>query len=307
MKEIVKTKKKCYICSGDHDHDKQCQADRFCFHCEGGHSPNSKICPRYSFEQDVFEIANTEYASISYAKRKLMGANKSPHSTYATVVKNIRSTFVNKYLATQSAKNGKKEKSNVQTSTSGQVPQSRSSTHQNININKSTQDKHIISGSLPNLVEMNKDDDDYIPMESSSTEMLLDAPKDPKNKKSSSSSSESISVTQKKQRVNNDGFVFPSKKKCGRPTVPINNDTPKIKNSFSALSKFPTVTKNTSPQERKNFQLPKPLSDRESNISLSAALENTRGTTQHKIKRLNKDSYSQHASQHRGSMPGKKS
>ena len=58
--------------------------------------------------------------------------------------------------------------------------------------------KNIISGSLPNLIEMDKDDDGYIPMESTSTEMLSVVPKGSKSKISQSSSSESISVTQKK-------------------------------------------------------------------------------------------------------------
>ena len=82
---------KCYICSGEHDTTGGCSSDRYCFHCnEAGHSPNSRSCARYKFEQDVLETANNEHISIGGAKRKLMGANRDPGSTYANIVKNLK-------------------------------------------------------------------------------------------------------------------------------------------------------------------------------------------------------------------------
>ena len=85
--------KKCYTCSAEHEVLGSCSAPRFCYHCKGDHSPNSKLCPRYNFEVDILECANTEHIAIGSAKRKLMGANKSPQSTYASVIKNLKVPF----------------------------------------------------------------------------------------------------------------------------------------------------------------------------------------------------------------------
>ena len=81
---------KCFICSGEHDLGNQCSSTRFCFHCKGNHSPNSRVCDRYKFEQDIIEIANNEHISLGSAKRRLMGANRNPDSSYASVVKELK-------------------------------------------------------------------------------------------------------------------------------------------------------------------------------------------------------------------------
>ena len=67
-----------------------CTAPNFCFHCEGAHSPNSRQFPRYRFEQEVKETAETEHISIGSAKRKVLGANKTPNSSYAAIAKDLR-------------------------------------------------------------------------------------------------------------------------------------------------------------------------------------------------------------------------
>ena len=80
---------KCSQCSAEHE-EGACSSNLFCLHCNGNHSPKSKECPRFKLEQDILEVANTEHISIGSAKRKIMGANRSPNSTYASVVKIMR-------------------------------------------------------------------------------------------------------------------------------------------------------------------------------------------------------------------------
>ena len=56
---------------------KTCEKEEFCFHCDGNHSPASRRCPRYRFEEEVVETANNEHISIGSAKRIVMAANSS--------------------------------------------------------------------------------------------------------------------------------------------------------------------------------------------------------------------------------------
>ena len=80
---------RCHNCSSYHGKEESCT--KFCINCnEVGHSPTSKKCLRYRFEQSILETAYNERISIGSAKRKIMGANKDPSSTYASVVKNIK-------------------------------------------------------------------------------------------------------------------------------------------------------------------------------------------------------------------------
>ena len=83
--------KKCFKCSEElgQEENHSC-SNYYCYHCEGEHSPKSRLCSRYKFEQDIIEIANNEYVSFGKAKGRLMGANKSPESTYAKVVAKIK-------------------------------------------------------------------------------------------------------------------------------------------------------------------------------------------------------------------------
>ena len=81
--------KKCNRCSAEMSDDHNCTA-YYCCHCEGEHSPQSRLCPRYRFEQDIVETSHNEYISFGKAKGKLMGANKSPESTYAKVVAKMK-------------------------------------------------------------------------------------------------------------------------------------------------------------------------------------------------------------------------
>ena len=67
-----------------------CTNSLFCFLCEGAHSPKSRDCPRFEFEQEVLEVANSHYISIGNAKGIVMGANKTPNSSYAKVIKALK-------------------------------------------------------------------------------------------------------------------------------------------------------------------------------------------------------------------------
>ena len=78
-----KNTRKCAHCSGEHDHVEKCTNTSYCFLCEGDHSPKSRNCPRFKFEQEVLDVANNQFISIGSAKQIVMGANKSPNSSYA--------------------------------------------------------------------------------------------------------------------------------------------------------------------------------------------------------------------------------
>ena len=83
---------KCSNCSGEHELVEDCCLVSHCFLCEGSHSPKSKNCPRFQFEQEVLEVANNQFISIGSAKQIVMGANKTPDSSYAKVIKTLKTT-----------------------------------------------------------------------------------------------------------------------------------------------------------------------------------------------------------------------
>ena len=81
-----KNARKCSHCSGEHELAENCVNQSHCFLCDGDHSPKSRNCPRFQFEQEVLDVANNQYISIGSAKRMVMGANKTPNSSYAKVI-----------------------------------------------------------------------------------------------------------------------------------------------------------------------------------------------------------------------------
>ena len=81
---------KCKICSSVNLCEKTCDKEELCFHCDGNHSPASRRCPRYRFEEEVVETANNEHISLGTAKRIVMAANSSENSTYAAAIKKIK-------------------------------------------------------------------------------------------------------------------------------------------------------------------------------------------------------------------------
>ena len=86
---------KCYVCSGEHDLSGSCSLAKSCFNCGGDHHPNWKGCPRYKFEQEVIMVANNEFVSFGSAKHIVMGANKDPEDSHASIVKRMKISKIN--------------------------------------------------------------------------------------------------------------------------------------------------------------------------------------------------------------------
>ena len=63
--------RRCYICSGKHDLISPCKKERFCFHCEGSHSPNWRECPSFLIEKEILEVAANEHISMGAARRRV--------------------------------------------------------------------------------------------------------------------------------------------------------------------------------------------------------------------------------------------
>ena len=80
---------RCPSCSGTHEKSESC-GPVVCANCEGNHPPSSRECIRFRFEQEILEVAHNEFVSIGSAKRKVMGANQSPESSYASVLRKIK-------------------------------------------------------------------------------------------------------------------------------------------------------------------------------------------------------------------------
>ena len=86
--------KRCEKCSSEHQEWNDCNLPLHCFHCMGSHSPTSKECNRKKLEQEVAEVALYQHISISNAKRQVLGANRDPSSTYASVIKQTKSVKI---------------------------------------------------------------------------------------------------------------------------------------------------------------------------------------------------------------------
>ena len=63
--------RRCYICSDNHDLTSTCKKERYCFHCEGSHSPNWRECPSFLMEKDILEVAANEHISLGAARRRV--------------------------------------------------------------------------------------------------------------------------------------------------------------------------------------------------------------------------------------------
>ena len=95
-------KQRCCNCSGLHENG-NCDRPRFCFQCDGAHSPNDKRCPRFRFEQEIRETINSHHVSVGEAKRIVLGANKLPNSTFASVIQGRKASSKNKNATTSNA------------------------------------------------------------------------------------------------------------------------------------------------------------------------------------------------------------
>ena len=94
VKIMCRNKTKCFNCSAEYEEKHTCSNIRYCFHCSGNHGPTAKNCIRFRFEQDVVSLAENEHISFGSAKRKVLGANKDPSSTYASVAKQLKNNRI---------------------------------------------------------------------------------------------------------------------------------------------------------------------------------------------------------------------
>ncbi|MPC73976.1 hypothetical protein E2C01_068320 [Portunus trituberculatus] len=46
-----------------------CNAAAYCFHCRNAHQVRSRQCPRFHLEQDILQLANSQFISLGSARR----------------------------------------------------------------------------------------------------------------------------------------------------------------------------------------------------------------------------------------------
>lgn len=64
---------RCGNCSALDTHSTaECEADAYCFYCQDGHQLRSRQCPRYQLEQDILQLANSQFISLGSARRELL-------------------------------------------------------------------------------------------------------------------------------------------------------------------------------------------------------------------------------------------
>ncbi|MPD01688.1 hypothetical protein E2C01_097227 [Portunus trituberculatus] len=51
--------------------EEHCNAAAYCFHCRDAHQVCSRQYPRYRMEQDILQLANTQFISLGSARREL--------------------------------------------------------------------------------------------------------------------------------------------------------------------------------------------------------------------------------------------
>ena len=218
---VCKVDTRCHVCSGVHEDLETCSLQRFCFLCEGNHSPNSRQCPRYCFEQEIIEVAHNEHISIGSAKRKIMGANKHPQATYASVAKEITRSKSSNQI------------SKVKTTSSKPPMPDMPCASQNIQGIPSLNERNppeskpsdVGRGTGDNSVQSSEDHPNLTNSQSAG-----------ENPKSVILETQSSNVTLPKMGIDEDGFSVPTGKKRSRPESPKKSDFDIEKsNSFSLL------------------------------------------------------------------------
>ena len=168
------------------------------------------------------EVASNEKISIGSAKRQVMGANRDPNSSYASAIKNMKSSNTGR----KSPQENRESRQNPAKSdtTPKRVPKTA----------KSNSPADVMSSceSLPDLSEKH-------PAPSSDPVPLTSEPGDDGAKSISVETKSSI-ITVTKKPASEDGFSLPAGRKRARPASPKsgNNDI-KLTNSFSTLEKSP--------------------------------------------------------------------
>ena len=153
-------KHRCFNCSSEYEGDHTCANIKYCFHCSGSHGPTSRLCPRYRFEQEIVTVAEDEHISIGSAKRRVHGANKDPNSTYASVVRQLKS--VKNQSRENSGKNGSRSHAQERVRYESQASTSK---------NQSSSDRTVEATSLDGLPDLNLNPN---PEEKGSEEKLTD-------------------------------------------------------------------------------------------------------------------------------------
>ena len=252
-------KKRCSTCSEVYEEQHDCEFVNHCFHCSDTHSPVSKLCPRFRFEQEVVTVAEEEHISIGSAKRRVLGANRDPSSTYASVARQVK-TKTSRPVTVVSLENNPPPR---------QV------------LNQCDIGKSVLQGACASTSkECSKD----IVMEDMDTEELpdLNQASDSKNKSKEHSKSSTLGKNEKNKSSSNtaghiskDGFVFPKEKKRRRPISPKSKDSGiPTKNSFSVLDDSPS-RKKSAVQSKEKESSSSPVSCRPKDKNASQAIRRT--------------------------------
>ena len=240
---------KCNVCSQHHQQCDECELPFYCYHCTGNHSPNSRECPRKKFEQEVVEVAQTQYISIGSAKRQVMSANRDPTSTYASVVKELKKPYQSKKVNRSNSEKGK-------ANTAPEAPAPSSSSSQNPTANEliSSSVMEMDSDSLPDL-ESERTVESHKPLS------VDRASKDDVNH-SIAVETKSSFITLTKKTSESDDYVNPSSKKWARPVSPKSSSNIETPNKFANFSILDSVENEMETHPVQECPKPSPSSSR---------------------------------------------
>lgn len=69
---------RCGNCSTLASHSTaECESDAYCFYCQDAHQLSSRQCLRYRLEQDILQLANSQFISLGSARRELLYRQKA--------------------------------------------------------------------------------------------------------------------------------------------------------------------------------------------------------------------------------------
>ncbi|MPC67482.1 hypothetical protein E2C01_061659 [Portunus trituberculatus] len=64
---------RCGNCSALNSYSEEhCNAAAYCFHCRDAHQVRARQCPRYRLEQDILQLANSQFISLGSARRTVL-------------------------------------------------------------------------------------------------------------------------------------------------------------------------------------------------------------------------------------------
>ena len=213
--------------------------------CDGDHSPRSRNCPRYQFEQEVLDVANNQYISIGSAKQVVMGANKTPNSSYAKVIQTMK---VNSFRARREAPTTKPPVSVPQGETSSErapesVSQKEAPTPKAPEIKSRPSSNNHSGGTRPKTSKQSETKERHHPSKSS----VVNSHKEKTSRKDTSSKK-----TCRDDSDSNDGFIPTKRIKSHRSSenVPM---TVEVSNSFAVLASLegqPDIAENSPKPQR---------------------------------------------------------